>query len=176
MTNQNTTDPQDELLTEVDIKNNVIGPIKRGLAHKSPNKIYRTIFVVVINEEGKILLQQRSSSKDLYPDCWDLSVGGHVDYGQSCEQTAVKELYEELGIVATANELKYVGEVLVKLPSSKEYFHVFEYYLKPSDNINLSLDEVASTKWMSIDEMKISIQQQNLKWYPRPIQVVEALY
>lgn len=176
MTTQTTTDPQEELLTEVDKNNHVIGSIPRGLAHKSPDTIYRTIFVVVINEEGKILLQKRSSSKDLYPDCWDLSVGGHVDYGQSYEQTAVKELSEELGIEASANELKFVGEVLVKLPSSNEFFHVFEYYLKSTDNINLSTDEVASTKWMPMADVKKSIQQQKWKWYPRPVQVVEALY
>ena len=171
-----TTDPQEELLTKVDSNNKVTGSIPRGLAHKSPDTIYRTIFVVVKDNRGKILLQKRSSSKDLYPDCWDLSVGGHVNYGKSYVETAVKELEEELSIKTNAKELNFIGEVLVKLPSSNEFFNVFEYSLKATDKIRLEANEVSNTKWMSIEEVKASIQQQKLKWYPRPVQVIEALY
>ncbi|MBU2592613.1 MAG: NUDIX domain-containing protein [Patescibacteria group bacterium] len=171
-----TTDPQEELLTEVNSNNEVIGSISREVAHNSPDKIYRTIFVVVKDKTNKILLQKRSSTKDLYPDCWDLSVGGHVNYGKSYLETAVKELEEELGIVTPAKELKFVGEVLVKLPTSNEFFHVFEYKLKPKDNIKLETNEVSKTIWMSIGQVKKTMQQQKLKWYARPLQVIKALY
>jgi isopentenyldiphosphate isomerase len=176
MSNKKTTDPQSELLTKVDKNNKVIGSIPRGVAHKSPDIIYRTIFVVVKNDKDKVLLQKRSSTKDLYPDCWDLSVGGHVNFGKSYIETAVQELKEELGIKASAKELNFIGEVLVKLPASNEFFHVFEYTLKPTDKIQLEADEVSDTKWMSINEIKESMQQQKLKWYPRPKQVIKALY
>jgi len=176
MSNKKTTDPQSELLTKVDKNNMVIGSIPRGVAHKSPDIIYRTIFVVVKNDKDKVLLQKRSSTKDLYPDCWDLSVGGHVNFGKSYIETAVQELKEELGIKASAKELNFIGEVLVKLPASNEFFHVFEYTLKPTDKIQLEADEVSNTKWMSINEIKESMQQQKLKWYPRPTQVIKALY
>lgn len=171
-----TTDPQNELLTEVDSSNKVIGSIPRGVAHKSPDKIYRTIFVIVKDKNGKILLQKRSSTKDLYPDCWDLSVGGHVNYGKNYLETAVKELREELGITTSTKELKFIGEVLVKLPVSNEFFHVFEYSLKPNDSIKKGAKEVADTRWMSMEQIKESMQQKKLKWYPRPIQVIKALY
>jgi len=171
-----TTDSQNELLTEVDGNNVVIGPIQRGVAHNSPNKIYRTIYVVVKDKNSKILLQKRSSTKDLYPGCWDLSVGGHVIYGDSYTGTAVKELEEELGIITSAKELKLVGEVLVKLPMSNEFFRVFDYELKSQDNIRFETNEVSKTMWMSIEQIKESIQQQELKWYPRPVQIIRALY
>ena len=176
MSNKPTTDPQDELLTQVDSKNKVIGPIPRGIAHKSPDIFYRTIFVVIKDNKEKILIQKRSSTKDLYPDCWDLSVGGHVNYGRDYAETAVEELKEELGIITPAEELILIGEVLVKLPSSNEFFHVFEYRLKPTDKIELEAEEVSSTVWMSTKEVKESMQQQKLKWYPRPEQVFKALY
>jgi len=176
MNTKQTTDPQNELLTEVNKNNEVIGSITRGIAHKSPDKIYRTVFVVAKDKSNKILLQKRSSTKDLYPDCWDLSVGGHVNFGKSYQETAVKELEEELGIVAFAKELKFIGEVLVKLPVSNEFFHVFEYKLKPEDDIKFKNDEVSKTTWMSMNQIKESMQEQKLKWYPRPVQVVEALY
>ena len=73
-----TTDPQDELLTQVDGKNKVTGSIPRGEAHKTPGVYYRTIYVLVMNDKDEVLIHRRSATKDLYPNCWDLSVGGHV--------------------------------------------------------------------------------------------------
>ena len=176
MSTKSTTDSQDELLTEVNSKNEVIGPISRGVAHNNPDKFYRTIFIIVKDKDNKILLQRRSSTKDLYPDCWDLSVGGHVNYGKSYLEVAVEELKEELGIIAITKELKFIGEVLVKLPTSNEFFHVFEYKFKPDDRVNMAKDEVSKTMWMSINQVKESMQQRKLKWYARPLQVIKALY
>ncbi len=171
-----TTDSQSELLTEVNSKNEIIGPLARGIAHSCPDKIYRTIYVIVRDKNNKILLQKRSSTKDLYPDCWDLSVGGHVNYGRSYLETAIKELEEEIGIKASAKELKFIGEVLVKLPSSNEFFQVFEYNLKVKDDIKVEVSELSQTAWMTMEEIRESMNQKTLKWYPRPLQVVELLY
>lgn len=171
-----TTDLQDELLTQVDKENIVVGPIPRGVAHASKDVYYRTIYVLVKNEQNEILLQKRSATKDLYPNCWDLSVGGHVVYGDSYEETALRELREELGITANLKDTVKKGEVLVSLPNSNEYFYVYEYQLKASDEIQLASAEIAETKWLGIEKIKKSIEDKSLLWYPRPIQVIKSLY
>jgi isopentenyldiphosphate isomerase len=172
----NTTDPQEELLTQVDEHNQVVGSISRGTAHTTSGVFYRTIYILVKNDRGEVLLQKRSPTKDLYPNCWDLSVGGHVNFGKSYIETAVREISEELGLSIDESELKFVGEVLVKLPSSGEYFNVFEYKLKPGQEINALAEEIGDTKWMSIDEIKKSMETESLQWYERPLQVIKALY
>lgn len=164
-----TTDPQNELLTEVDEANKVIGPIPRGVAHQS-GKYYRTIYVMVRDSQGRVLLQKRSATKDLYPNCLDLSVGGHVEWGSSYLETAVRELKEELGLTVDSQDLKFLKEVLVTLPQSHEYFHVFEYWLKPGDKLVLATAEVADISWVTPDELK------SLDFYPRPAQIIRALY
>ena len=177
MVNSNkTTDPQHELLTEVDDNNNVIGSISRQDAHNNPSKFYRTIMVLVKNQNDEILIQKRSSTKDLYPNCWDLSVGGHVSYGNTYEETAVRELHEELGINTTKKDLILRGEVLVSLPNSNEFFNVFEYTLKETDHINLNTTEINSIKWLNLESLKKSIENNELEWYPRPIQIINKLY
>lgn len=175
MSHHLTADPQDELLTEVNKKNEVIGSIPRSLAHNGHNKIYRTVFILILDQKNKILIQKRSPNKDLYPNYWDLSVGGHVSYGASYLDSAIKELKEELNITTSAEKLKLKGEVLVKLPKSNEFFHVFEYHLETEDKIKTN-DEVAEIAWMSIEEIKKSMEQKTLKWYARPLQVIKALY
>lgn len=171
-----TTDLQNELLTQVDKENIVIGPIPRGVAHTLKDAYYRTIYVLVKNEEDEILLQKRSATKDLYPNCWDLSVGGHVVYGDSYDETALRELREELGITAKLKDTIKKGEVLVSLPNSNEYFYVYEYRLKASDEIQLASVEIAEVKWLGIDKIKMEMKDKNLLWYPRPIQVINFLY
>ena len=168
------TDPQEELLIEVDKNNKVIGKISRKTAHNSPSKYYRTIYVIVKNSDGLILLQKRSATKDLYPNCWDLSVGGHVNFGQSYLETAIRELKEELNISISNKDLKLLGELLVKLPTSNEYFNVFEYILKNTDDIKIETNELSQTKWMSVGDIKKSIKNNPSNWYPRPTQVITA--
>lgn len=171
-----TSDPQDEQLTRVDEHNNVIGSISRGVAHETPNVYYRTIYVLVKDKEGKILIQRRSTTKDLFPNCWDLSVGGHVNFGKSYPETAVRELREELGLNVVEGDIVLKGEVLVRLPKSREYFNIFEYTLKPNESIATLEEEVSDTRWMSIEDIKKSMADKSLQWYARPEQVIAALY
>jgi len=174
-TQMETTDPQGEQLTQVDQNNRIIGPIARKEAHDK-DVYYRTIYVLIMNDKNQVLCQRRSPTKDLFPNCWDLSVGGHVNYGKSYVETAVREIGEEMGIEVKEEELNLKGEVLVTLPKSKEFFNVFEYRLKPGQSIKASAEEVSQTAWMTIDEIKKSMTEKTLLWYERPEQVVSALY
>ena len=171
-----TTDPQGELLTQVDENNNVVGSIPRGEAHKKPGVFYRTIFVLVKNASEEVLIQKRSPTKDLYPNCWDLSVGGHVNFGDSYEDTAAREVEEELGVKVSKEELVTKGDVLVKLLNSGEFFRIFEYTLKPGEMVTTSEDEIGDTKWMKIEDIKKSMEDKTIQWYARPEQVIAALY
>lgn len=61
--NSHTTDPQEELLVEVDLSNKILGSIPRKIAHESPNKIYRTISILVKDSQNKILIQKKALPK-----------------------------------------------------------------------------------------------------------------
>ena len=64
--------------------------------------------IFVYNSAGRLLLQRRSPDKDLFPNCWDTSVGEHLQPGESYMQGAIRGLSEELGI--TDVTLTPVGE------------------------------------------------------------------
>ena len=172
----NTTDPQEELLIETDENNNIKSPITRHEAHAKKGVYYRTIFILIKNQRDEILVQKRSPTKDLYPNCWDLSVGGHVNFGNSYKDTAIRELKEEMNIDASTEDMVLIGEVLVKLPTAGEFFNVFEYILKDTDKIKACEEEVSSTQWLTIDAIKKSMENKTLLWYERPEQVISALY
>lgn len=88
----------DEILTQVTDSDEVIGPVARRLVHGNPGLIHRSVHVLVLGQDGRLLLQKRSLSKDVQPGKWDTSVGGHVGFGQSYEEAARREAAEELGL------------------------------------------------------------------------------
>lgn len=66
---------------------------KQGLNH-------RIVLVALRDASGRLCLQRRAETKDVYPGRWDLSATGHVQAGESREEAARRELKEELGIDA----------------------------------------------------------------------------
>lgn len=90
-------DESEEILPVVDANDEVVGMARRREIH-ARNLRHRSAHVLVFNGAGELLIQKRSASKDEFPLAWDLSVGGHVGPGETYEQTARRELDEELGL------------------------------------------------------------------------------
>ena len=70
--------------------------------------------IIVMSKENKLLLQLRSDTKD-----WGIP-GGGMELGDSFEETAKKELYEETGLIT--NRLEILG-----VASGKEFYYKFPH-------------------------------------------------
>ncbi len=88
---------ENELLSEVDENDEIIGTRTRGELHRLGLR-HRAVHILVFNTRGELFLQQRSSNKDINPGLWDTSAAGHVDLGESYDESARRELAEELGV------------------------------------------------------------------------------
>ncbi len=97
-----------EILEFVDINDNVLGTLSRKEIHMK-GLYHRAVHVFVFNLVGEIYVQRRSSIKDRFPDRLDSSAAGHVGPGESYEDTAVRELKEELGIDSQVEEVLRIG-------------------------------------------------------------------
>jgi 8-oxo-dGTP pyrophosphatase MutT (NUDIX family) len=90
-------DPAGELVVIVDRDNNITGSATRRQmrAERLP---HRCTYILVFNSRGELYVQKRTMTKDIYPGYWDPAAGGVMQVGESYEQSAAREVDEELGV------------------------------------------------------------------------------
>ena len=91
------TTKKDETVQIVDAENRKILELPRSIMRRD-RLIHRASYVLVFNGKDEFFLQKRTRSKDIYPGCWDVAAGGVVLAGESYEESAARELAEELGV------------------------------------------------------------------------------
>ena len=107
----------EEIFDIVDDQDCVIGQVPRSEVHRR-KMLHRAVSIFVFDSRGRLLLQLRSAAKDEYPLCYTSSASGHVSAGESYDETAPRELEEELGLTTSV-------ERLAKFPAGPETANEF---------------------------------------------------
>jgi 16S rRNA (adenine1518-N6/adenine1519-N6)-dimethyltransferase len=107
----------EEQFTVVDEYDQPVGLAPRGMVHAN-NSLHRAVHILIFNKMGDLFLQLRSRSKDRHPLTWDSSAAGHVNAGEDYDETAKRELMEELGAETTLERVS-------KLPASEKTGYEF---------------------------------------------------
>lgn len=119
---------------------------------------HRAVYAFIIDKSGNVLLQKRSANKKLWPNMWDVTVGGHVDSGEFIRQALIRECHEELGININDEDIKYlVGSTSINEKGNIINKHFNECYLITKDidisKIKLQKEEVSQIKFFSKEEI-----------------------
>lgn len=105
---------------------------------KDRAKFLSSIYLIIHNEEGKILLQRRQGTK-LWPGFLALPAG-HIDEGEEDPYAAsIREAKEELGITITEEDLTEPFVVCRRNKSLLPYFDV--YFLVTNYKGKISIKE-----------------------------------
>jgi len=139
-----------EIFDIVDSNDEVTGQATRGEVHAN-QLLHRAIHVFVFNKRGDLLLQQRSMLKDAHPGVWDSSVSGHLDAGEHYAAAAVRELAEEMGIVA-AEAPEEIARIQPSAATGWE--HVRLYRTHHSGSIHFPAAEVETAAWFPVAEIE----------------------
>ena len=148
------SDNQNEIFDVVDENDNVIGMRRRGEVHKNKDLIHRSIGVAVFNKKGEMFLQQRSATKDTDPQKWTISCSGHVNRGDTYENTAKRELQEELGI--SNLELVLMTKFICRALHETEMQMLFETYF--DGPFKLNSQEILQGKFFTQKELVKLVQ------------------
>jgi mutator protein MutT len=97
-----------------------------------------------------VLLGLRAGWKTMLPGCWDV-IGGHVEPGETPEQTLVREVGEEIGVtVSTWRALPTMTYRLAgRDPITQHLFEVRAWNGEP----RLANDEHSELRWFTAPEL-----------------------
>lgn len=100
--------------------------------------------------EIELLFQKRSAKVDHFPNQYDLSAGGHVNYQESILDAVLREAQEEIGVTIPAQELRF----LMTFASGSSFRHVFcvDWTNQPSQ-FNFNDQEVAAVRWVPLPDV-----------------------
>ena len=104
------------------------------------------VVAALITQSQKILLGQRSANREFYPGVWDV-FGGHVEQGESHEESLIRELQEELGITPT--RWSYVETITLSETLIVHLYSVTEWEGKIE---NRQFEEHSAIGWFSLEE------------------------
>lgn len=149
-----------EYLDIVDELGNPTGQIiERNEAHEKGIR-HRTSHVWLLRKKDnkiQILIQKRSADKDSYPNCYDISSAGHIPAGSTYEDSAIRELKEELGVEDKKENLHQIG---VSYSDSQNVFHGKNfhnvqvsrvYVLWYDGKFILQKEELSSVEWIDLE-------------------------
>jgi isopentenyl-diphosphate Delta-isomerase len=92
------------LIDRVDDSNRPIGVVARADVFRVRAN-FRTVHVLVLNDNGDLLLQQLAATRERNPCKWGSSVAGYLHAGESYGHAARRRLAEELGLHTSLGEV-----------------------------------------------------------------------
>lgn len=149
-----------EILVLVDENDNQIGTDTRENCHAGRGKRHRA-YTVFLFHDGKLLLQQRSSKKLLWPGAWDVSFTSHVYPGETYNGAAARKGQQELD--ARFGELADVHSFVYFAPQGSNAENEFCRLLigEFDGKVSPNRDEIMAIRWATVEEV-----ERELKTHP----------
>jgi isopentenyl-diphosphate delta-isomerase len=143
----------DELLILVDEEDQIIGYKDKLSCHQGSGTLHRAFSIFIFNNEGKLLMQQRSEQKQLWPLFWSNSCCSHPRKREKIGTAVSRRLYEELGI---RTNLKFIYKFMYQatfkeIGSENEYCSVF--IGKSDQPVHSNINEIAAVKYLDPEEL-----------------------
>ena len=128
---------------------------KQGIWHQAAN-------VFLFRPDGRLIIQRRHKTKDIWPDAWDLSTAEHLKPGESFLQGAIRGVQEELGIQEIA--LVPIGKP-VKYKLDEPARNIRDYEIQQSfrgvteADIVIQTNEVAEIRIVSLTDLRAEMMR-----------------
>lgn len=108
------------------------------------------VHVCIFNPKGKMLIQQRQPFKRGWSNLWDISVGGSAVAGDSSQQAAEREVFEEIGYKVNLRNKR--PALTINFDYGFNDFYIIEEDLD-IHALHLQFEEVQQVRWATKEEI-----------------------
>ena len=119
------------------------------------NEYHVVVHVCIFNSQGQMLIQQRQPFKNGWSNLWDLTCGGSAVAGDTSQQAASRELFEELGIRFDFKNMR--PQFTINFERGFDDYYLIEYNVDLT-NLTLQQEEVQAAKWATQEEILTMIE------------------
>ncbi|MFF3224154.1 isopentenyl-diphosphate Delta-isomerase [Nocardia suismassiliense] len=140
----------------VDDAGHAIGTCPVSQAHQAPGQLHRAFSVLLFDDTGRVLLQQRAAVKTRFPSQWANTCCGHPAPGEPVAAAAAVRLAEEMGLATTLAEVgvyRYHAEDATTGRVEFEWDHVLVGLLT-AGSPHPNPDEVADYAWIQPEALR----------------------
>ena len=150
-----------EYIDTLDERGNKTGRTKPKPDIHKDGDWHRSIHLWILNSRGELMVQRRSSTKENYPNLWDISVAGHLSAGEDSITSALRETEEEIGVKLRKDDIRYLftgAERAVLNNGTYIDNEIQDVYLVRTDldmsDMVIQREEVAEVKFVDFGELK----------------------
>jgi isopentenyldiphosphate isomerase len=133
---------------------------------------HASVHIWLYTANGEILVQQRKTTKDTFPGLWDVSVAGHISFGESILRASTREIKEEIGLSIPSSKLHLIGTSTHKHVHQNgiidhELHHLFITETSvPMKNIKIQQEEVAAIQMIPLVTFESELKVTPEKYVP----------
>jgi isopentenyl-diphosphate Delta-isomerase len=141
--------PDSETLILVDESDREIGHLSKTQCHSGSGVLHRAFSLLIFNEAGELLIQQRSPAKRLWPMYWSNSCCSHPRRNEPMELATQRRLHEELGIRCP---LKFLFKFQYQAQygaAGAEHEMCSVYIGRYSGHLRINGGEIAGWRWVA---------------------------
>jgi isopentenyl-diphosphate delta-isomerase len=148
---------ESEELILVNERDEEVGHLSKAACHDGGGILHRAFSVFVFDSAGRLLLQQRSAQKRLWPLYWSNSCCSHPRRGESMAEASVRRLHQELHLNC---ELEFIYKFIYQAPYGEmgaEHEFCWVYTGRTDEPATVNANEIADYRYVTPEQLDAEI-------------------
>lgn len=138
-----------ESLILVDETDREVGHLSKALCHDGRGVLHRAFSLLIFNDSGELLLQQRSAAKRLWPLYWSGSCCSHPRREETLHTAIHRRLHQELGIRCDLTFL-FKFQYQAQYGAAGAEHELCSVYIGSHDGpLHVDASEIAGWRWVA---------------------------
>lgn len=161
---------ESQLVELVDAAGAATGSCTVAEAHTAPGRLHRAFSVLLLDDQGRFLVQQRAAGKTRFALRWANACCGHPAPGQTVRDAAAQRLIEEIGLPGVPLYEAGVHPYRAEDPRTgrveHEYDHVVVGRVPVDQPLSPDPAEVADLRWLDPRWLRTDLSEHPDRYAP----------